>query len=156
MENKRDLKGLLLVVFIVISLLLAGFIIYDKFLKEDGSCVTVPCNCEEKKEVILANKYVVEEDKSNYITFNTEKLTWDASRNHCEGFEEIHGTYYLKDGYVHLDSPVFSDDSSADRNDGVALKLIMNGNKVVQLHDDAEEGFHFAGCAPSDYYVIDK
>lgn len=152
MENRKDLKGIFLVLFIIISILLAGFIIYDKFLKKDNdSCVTVPCNCEEKKEKILANKYVIEEDKTNYIAFDTEKLTWEAVRNHCEGYEQINGTYYIENGNIYLNSKVFSDDHPS-----VVLKLIFDGNKVVKIHDSVDEEFHFAGCAPSDYYVIEK
>lgn len=48
MEKKSDLKGVLLGVFLVISLLLGGFIVYDKLLKKEGQLkCKEECQCEK-------------------------------------------------------------------------------------------------------------
>ncbi len=51
MENKKDMKGILLVVFAIISLSLGGFIIYDKVLKKESfNCPKNDCQCEKCRE----------------------------------------------------------------------------------------------------------
>lgn len=49
MENKKDLMGILFGVFLTISILLGGFVIYDKLIKnnEEKDCPKTECNCEK-------------------------------------------------------------------------------------------------------------
>ena len=157
MDNKKDIKGVLLAVFIIISILLAGFIVYDKFLKEDdGSCVTVPCNCEEKKELVLASKYVNEQDKDSYLTFDTTKKTWKGIRNNCEGYEEVEGTYVIENNVITLNSEVFD-----SYNDIVKFEMIADGSNIKKLHDMAEDksgvdvNFYYTGCSPTAYFIAE-
>ena len=51
MENKKDMKGILLIAFAIISLSLGGFIIYDKVLKKESfNCPKNDCQCEKCRE----------------------------------------------------------------------------------------------------------
>ena len=52
MEEKKNIVGILFGVFLTISVLLGGFIVYDKFIKKDNKpeCEKTECNCEKCEE----------------------------------------------------------------------------------------------------------
>ena len=52
MEEKKNIMGILFGVFLTISIILGGFVIYDKLIKKDNKseCVKNECNCEKCEE----------------------------------------------------------------------------------------------------------
>lgn len=156
MEEKKDIKGVLLVVFIILSLLLGGFIVYDKLLKNDDAegCEKPVCQCDTEKKMTLASKYVNEGESLSYLEFDTVNSTWKGVRNHCEGYEDVSGTYVIENNKLTLNNENFVSDGGV-----VTFELITDSsNKVIRLHDltgDDSKGeimFHYTGCSSSEYY----
>jgi len=165
MENKSDIKGVLLVIFIVISLLLSGFVLYDKLLKKETcDCPKTDCKCEKCKEcekceekLILSTKYINKSDKNSYITFDTTNKSWYSIRNVCEGYEELRGSYFIENNKLRLLSDSFSDEKSSNYGANVVFALVSNGSgHVEKMYDLIENDFYFTGCMGSDYFIADK
>ena len=124
MENKNDLKGILIWVFLVISLLLGGFIIYDKLLKKDTKN-------EQERE---CEKCLQE----NEIPVGVYISSLDGGRYTIEIRKDNNSTYIYEDKC--------GDDmcTYADAKGYVAI----NGNKLVLINEKC--GDEYNNCAP--YY----
>ena len=163
MEKKSDIKGILLVVFIIISLALCSYVLYDKILKKDeqNSCLKTDCECEnnEKDEDIeddyyyydkkLSTKYINIGDPLSYISFDMKNSTWKMNYNACHGYEIINGTFSIEKNRIIMNS----------ETRGGELKIVSNynfGQYVGILYAITREHFSLAGCTGSDYFVIDK
>ena len=161
MENKSDVKGILLVVFIVISLLLAGFVLYDKLLKKDTcTCPKNDCQCEkcdnscdvasdylgEYAMAFLSAKYNNVGDKKSNIVFKADG-TWSANINSCHEYDSINGTYELEENSIIL--------SSDDLNSGKTTLTIVSGDSSdIYLLYEKEQ--NITGCSNRRYFVIEK
>ncbi len=171
MEKKKDIKGILLVVFIVISLLLTSFIVYDKFLKKETcSCPKEDCKCEKndsnstekidsnsEEKSILSSKYINENDKNSYITFDVTNNSWSSVRNVCEGYEELHGSYAIENNKLRLLSDNFTDKNSSNYGANVVFELVSDSSgHVEKMKDLIENDFYFSGCMGSDYFIAEK
>ena len=167
MENKSDTKGLLLVVFIVISVLLAGFVIYDKVLKKENcDCPKTDCQCEKCKEcekcnnacdvasdylggygiAALTEEYKNVADKKSNIVFKADG-TWSANRNSCHGYDNISGTYKMEENDIIL--------SSDSLDSGKTVLTIVSGDSsdIYLLY---EKELNITGCSNRRYFVIEK
>ncbi len=164
MENEKNKNVVLLVVFIVLSLLLAGFIIYDKVLnKSTSECPKCNCQCEkcevckkceEKSEnldedyyhdLISGVKYKNLSRPDNYIQFNVGNKTWKAARNSCHGYEDISGTYTIEKNEIILKGDFFEG--------GKNVFTMVSGNysgDIILIYDKDGD---VEGCSEQNYFV---
>ena len=165
MENKSDKKGILLVVFIVMALLLAGFIVYDKLLKKETcNCPKDECKCEKcttndsKIDTDyennysyggLSSKYRIGHDGKSYLQFNVDG-SWTAKRNECEFYDDISGTYEIKNEKIILKSSKF--DSKE-----VALDIVSgDGEGIYVLYQNENDENKITGCSLRKYLYIEN
>ena len=170
MENKKDIKVVLLIVFVLIALALGGFILYDKLIKKEtcecpkNECIcekceeknypTKECQCKENKDVsyytkLLNNvKYRNISRPDNYIEFNTKDMTWKANFNNCHGYDEINGKYTIENSKIIL--------TGNDFEDGKNTFSIISGNynEEIQLIYDINRGIQ--GCSEQEYFVAEN
>ena len=112
LESNKGLK-VWLIIFVALTVILGGFIFYDKVLKEEKKDVPVKEKEETKQKenvvdnndnsvIVLASKYQNIKDKTSYIAFDKEKGTFKFYRNECHGYNYMNGTYSIKDNEVIL------------------------------------------------------
>ncbi len=146
MEKKKDIKGILLVVFIVISIVLAGFIVYDKFIKSNNNEDCTDTGCYFSIDSDIKQLYVNEFDKESYLYFYDSNKTWVYNRNECHGYWPVSGTYTIEGDKVILNYP----------EGGKAVLEIQSDKKLrsnlVEFADENDD-FIFSGCAGSEYFV---
>ena len=161
MENKSDIKGILLVVFIVISILLLGFVVYDKVLKKENcNCPKNDCQCEKcsknddlnnEVKLTLSSKYTNADDKKSYISFDIANGTWSFTRNNCHEYEDLSGTYSIKNNEIILKYV-----GTREGTEDVLKVIVDNSNHVEKIYgDDENNGYSFAGCSSSEYFVVE-
>ena len=110
MEKENKNLKIMLIIFITLSVVLGGFILYDKVLKEDnasGKCEKESCNCEKqetesKEETALPEwaKYLLNQNitKIGYGTVDkNENYKWkDISKDQLRGYlEKLTNEYSL-------------------------------------------------------------
>ena len=161
MEKENKNLKIMLIIFILISVILGGFILYDKVLKkEDSKCKKDTCSCEKMdenvndKKIMLASKYVNTKDKASYITFDSTNKTWNYYRNECHGYLTMTGTYSTEDNKVILNLS----------NNGRTVLILShdNDNKellqsdMISYGNDESNEVLFSGCSGSDYFMPEK
>ena len=161
LENGNGTLKLLLTIFIIISVVLGGFVIYDKVLKKNNDkCSKSESSCEKSEENVsnknnnseikLASKYRNIKDKESYIMFDTSNGTWKFNRNECHEYGTMTGTYTIEDNKVNLNMS----------NDGKAILMLLHDNydeTLLQtdkiLYGDEFSDVTFAGCSTSAYFM---
>ena len=142
MENKSNTKGVFLIVFAVISLLLGGFIIYDKLLKKETcNCPKTDCQCEKCKEC--------EKCEENNNTNN-------CPTKECQCKEDKDVSYYTQllnnvkyrnlsrpDNYITFDTKDMTWKATYNNCHGyneIAGKYTIENNEIILTSETFEDG----------------
>ena len=153
---KKNGIMLLLVIFIIISVSMGSFVLYDKLISKDTDCPGKDSQNEKIEPVYnytkdsLAPKYINISDENNYIVFDKEKGNWNAKMNFCDSYEEIYGTYTVENDKVILR---YIDGSNTSLN---IISDSDSSNIVEILHENLPKDSANTNCMESKYFVKEK
>lgn len=96
MEDRKNKLLPVLIVFIILTLILGGYIIYDKIFNKEDACVTTPSNLEkeETKPQTVAGLELIEIGETGKIVTVGDKTI--KIRNDSDGFLYVNDNKVIK------------------------------------------------------------
>ena len=169
MENKKDMKGILLIVFAIISLSFGGFIIYDKVLKKESfNCPKNDCQCENSETLdIVSVSYsfgggygtrLITACKIITITENEIKFS-NEYNDYVETYDMEKGKFDELVAYINNNISIFNNGVKENSNvsDGSSsnITIILKNGEERKVGGYMVEDEKYSGIVNKIYEMID-